>query len=38
VTADSVAVGKSDRRFEVPFREVVAIDQIDHLGNGAWLA
>jgi hypothetical protein len=34
VTANSVAVGKSDRRFDVPFREVVAIDEIDHLGNG----
>ena len=35
VTSDSVTVRKSDRRFDVPFSEVVAIDEIDHLGNGA---
>ena len=35
VTSDSVTVRKADRRFDVPFSEVVAIDEIDHLGNGA---
>lgn len=35
VTPDSVVVRKNDRRFDVPFREVVAIDEIDSVGNGA---
>lgn len=35
VRPDSVVVRKKERRFDVPFREVVAIDEIDHLGNGA---
>lgn len=34
VTKDTVAVRKADRRFDVPFSQVVAIDEIDHLRNG----
>lgn len=37
VTPDVVAVRKADRRFDVPFSEVVAIDEIDDLKNGALL-
>jgi hypothetical protein len=35
VTPDVVTVRKADHRFDVPFSEIVAIDEIDHLGNGA---
>ena len=35
VTPDFVAVKKGDRRFTVPFSDVVAIDEIDSLKNGA---
>jgi hypothetical protein len=34
VTRDAVAVRKDDRRFDVPFSQVVAIDEVDHLRNG----
>jgi hypothetical protein len=34
VTPGFVTVRKADRRFDVPFSEVVAIDEIDHLRNG----
>ena len=35
VTPAVVSVEKADRRFDVPFSEIVAIDEIDHLRNGA---
>ena len=35
VTTDVVTVRKADHRFDVPFSEIVAIDEIDHLRNGA---
>lgn len=35
VMPDSVALEKDDRRFTVPFSDVVTIDEIDSLKNGA---
>ena len=35
VTPAVVSVEKADDRFDVPFSEIVAIDEIDHLRNGA---
>ena len=35
VTPAIVSVEKADDRFDVPFSEIVAIDEIDHLRNGA---
>jgi len=35
VTPAVVSVEKADRRFDVPFSEIVAIDEIDRVRNGA---
>ena len=35
VTSDVVTVRKADQPFDVPFRDIVAIDEIDRVGNGA---
>jgi hypothetical protein len=35
VTPEAVTVGKADHRVDVPFTEIVAIDEIDHVRNGA---
>jgi hypothetical protein len=35
VTPDVITVGKADHRVDVPFTEIVAIDEIDHVRNGA---
>lgn len=35
VTPEFVAISKAERRLDVPFREIVAIDEIDGLKNGA---